>query len=118
MRFASDSKNGTRPIAEYGTAALGDDSYTKGAWALFVLNELVGDDTFNKIVRTFLATYANEPADLDDFQAIAVSVSKREATRASSGVGPLRDFHVALLEKGIKPEMARLTLARKIATVA
>jgi hypothetical protein len=33
-------------------------------------------------------------------------------------VGPLRDFYVALLEKGMKPEMARLTLARKIAAIA
>jgi len=36
----------------------------------------------------------------------------------SCGVGPLRDFYVALLDKGTKPEMARLTLARKIAAIA
>jgi site-specific recombinase XerD len=30
----------------------------------------------------------------------------------------LRDFYVALLAKGMKPEMARLTLARKIAAIA
>ena len=30
----------------------------------------------------------------------------------------LRDFYVALLDKGMKPEMARLTLARKIAAIA
>jgi transposase len=40
------------------------------------------------------------------------------ATRASCGVGPLRDFYGALLAKGMKPEMARLTLARKIAAIA
>ena len=40
------------------------------------------------------------------------------ATRASVGVGPFRDFYVALLDKGMKPEMARLTLARKIAAIA
>jgi len=40
------------------------------------------------------------------------------ATRASCGVGPLRDFYVALRAKGMKPEMARLTLARKIAAIA
>jgi len=33
-------------------------------------------------------------------------------------VGPLRDFYVALLDQGMKPEMARLTLARKIAAIA
>src|SRR5215471_4422530 len=45
-------------------------------------------------------------------------IFKGAATRARCGVGPLRDFHVALLAKGMKPEMARLTLARKIAAIA
>jgi len=45
-------------------------------------------------------------------------IFKGAAIRASCGVGPLRDFYVALLEKGMKPEMARLTLARKIAAIA
>jgi len=45
-------------------------------------------------------------------------IFKGAATRASCGVGPLRGFYVALLDKGMKPEMARLTLARKIAAIA
>ena len=45
-------------------------------------------------------------------------IFKGAATRASCGMGPLRDFYVALLDKGMKPEMARLTLARKIAAIA
>jgi hypothetical protein len=45
-------------------------------------------------------------------------IFKGAATRASCGVGPLRNFYVALREKGMKPEMARLTLARKIAAIA
>jgi transposase len=45
-------------------------------------------------------------------------IFKGGATRASCGVGPLRDFYGALLAKGMKPEMARLTLARKIAAIA
>ena len=45
-------------------------------------------------------------------------IFKGAATRASCGVGPLHDFYVALLDKGMKPEMARLTLARKIAAIA
>jgi hypothetical protein len=45
-------------------------------------------------------------------------IFKGAATRASCGVGPLRDFYVTLLAKGMKPEMARLTLARKIAAIA
>ncbi|PYX32709.1 MAG: hypothetical protein DMG77_02485 [Acidobacteria bacterium] len=45
-------------------------------------------------------------------------IFKGAATRASCGVGPLRDFYVALLDKGMRPEMACLTLARKIAAIA
>jgi hypothetical protein len=36
---------------------------------------------------------------------------------ASSKAGPFQGFYSALLTKGIRPEMARLTLARKIATI-
>ena len=44
-------------------------------------------------------------------------IFKSTATRASCGRGPFHDFYAALLAKGMKPEMARLTLARKIATI-
>ena len=44
-------------------------------------------------------------------------IFKGAATRASCGVGPLREFYVGLLDKGMRPEMARLTLARKIAAI-
>ena len=36
---------------------------------------------------------------------------KGAAARASCGLGPLRDSMAALLEKGMKAEMARITLA-------
>ena len=42
-------------------------------------------------------------------------IFKGAAMRASCAAGPLRDFYQALLAKGRKPTMARLTLARKIA---
>ncbi len=42
---------------------------------------------------------------------------KGAAIVASSKPGPLQEFYTALLAKGIRPEMARLTLARKIATI-
>ena len=44
-------------------------------------------------------------------------IFKSTATRASCGTGPFHDFYAALLDKGMKPEMARLTLARKIAAI-
>jgi transposase len=42
---------------------------------------------------------------------------KSAATIASVKPGPFREFYEALLAKGMRPEMARLTLARKIATI-
>ena len=44
-------------------------------------------------------------------------IFKSTATRASCGTGPFHDFYAALLAKGMEPEMARLTLARKIAAI-
>src|ERR1700691_2464444 len=42
---------------------------------------------------------------------------KSAAIIASTKPGPFQEFYTALLAKGIRPEMARLTLARKIATI-
>jgi transposase len=42
---------------------------------------------------------------------------KGAAIIASTKPGPFQQFYEALLAKGIRPEMARLTLARKIATI-
>jgi transposase len=42
---------------------------------------------------------------------------KSAATIASVKPGPFQEFHAALVAKGMRPEMARLTLARKIATI-
>jgi len=42
---------------------------------------------------------------------------KAAATRASVQAGPFQDFYQRSLAKGIKPTMARLTLARKIAAI-
>ena len=44
-------------------------------------------------------------------------IFKGAAARASCGRGPFYDFYAALLAKGMEPEMARLTLARKIAAI-
>ena len=46
------------------------------------------------------------------------NIFKSAATTASATPGPFRDFYQNLLTKGMKPEMARLTLARKIAAIS
>jgi transposase len=45
------------------------------------------------------------------------NIFKSAATTASGSCGPFGDFYKNLLAKGMKPEMARLTLARKIAAI-
>jgi hypothetical protein len=45
------------------------------------------------------------------------SLFKSASISASTRPGRLHDFYVALLEKGMRPTMARLTRARKIATI-
>jgi hypothetical protein len=43
------------------------------------------------------------------------NILKGAATRAAAVAGPFQDFYVSLVAKGLKPPMAHLTLARKIA---
>jgi transposase len=45
------------------------------------------------------------------------NVFKAAATTASACPGVLREFYLGLLAKGMRPEMARLTLARKMAAI-
>ena len=45
------------------------------------------------------------------------SIFKSASVRASSATGPLHEFYESLLAKRMKPSMARLTLARKIAAI-
>jgi transposase len=46
------------------------------------------------------------------------NIFKGAAIIAATKAGPLQEFYAALVAKGIRPEMARLTLARKIAAIA
>jgi transposase len=45
------------------------------------------------------------------------NIFKGAATRAAAVPGPFQQFYAALLDTGMKPAMARLTLARKIAAI-
>jgi transposase len=45
------------------------------------------------------------------------NIFKGAAIRAAAVPGPLQEFYAALVAKGMKPTMARLTLARKIAAI-
>lgn len=77
-RVQRDKRNFDTPIVDYGTYELGDASYTKGAWSLYVLHQLVGDEQFKHIIRAFLSEHWARPADFKDFQEVAERVSHRK----------------------------------------
>jgi hypothetical protein len=45
------------------------------------------------------------------------NIFKGAATRAAATAGPFQNFYEACVAKGMKPHLARLTLARKIAAI-
>ena len=49
--------------------------------APYVLNQIVGDERFNQIIRTSIADFFERPASFSDFQGVAESVSKRDLSR-------------------------------------
>ena len=53
----------------------------------------------------------------DNYNRDLKNLFKSTAISASIRPGPLRDFYLALLAKGMRPTMARLTLARKISAI-
>jgi transposase len=53
----------------------------------------------------------------DNYNRDLKNLFKSAAISASTRPGPLCDFYVGLLQKGMRPTMARLTLARKIAAI-
>jgi len=73
-----DSKNVETPIVEYGRYEIGENSYTKGAWVLYVLHRMVGEHEFQQIMRDFFSEYRDRPADFRDFQRIAGQVTGRD----------------------------------------
>lgn len=46
------------------------------------------------------------------------NVFKGAANAAAARPGPLKDFYDAILQRGMREELARVTLARKLAAVA
>ena len=73
----------------------GPGSYTRGALALHALRLEVGDETFFKILHTYLDHYKNGNASSDDFIAVAQEVSKKD----------LSAFFKAWLEDTLPPDM-------------
>ncbi len=66
-----DEKNFTTSIADYWKEERGSNSYTKGAWSLYVLHRAFGEEDFLKLVSGFVHEYRVRPADFKDFQVFA-----------------------------------------------
>lgn len=73
-----DPRGRTTAIADYGNEELGDFSYSKGAWTLYVLHQLLGEDAFRRSIAAFLVAYADKPADFDAFRSSVESSSGRD----------------------------------------
>lgn len=72
-----DATAAETPIADYGREDLGYLSYTKGAWSLYVLHHLVGDEPFREIVRRLIERSAAQPIGFDDFEQVAEAAAGR-----------------------------------------
>jgi peptidase M1-like protein len=65
-RATRDPRGRTTPIADYGKDEIGVFSYTKGAWALYVLHQVLGEEVFRRSISEFLKT--DHPVDFDEFR--------------------------------------------------
>jgi len=66
-----DKKYFDTPIADYGKYEIGNLSYTKGAWSLYVLNKLIGDETFNRLIASLLNEGKKNPINFESFKITA-----------------------------------------------
>jgi low affinity Fe/Cu permease len=86
------------------------------AWQLVI-------NTSTTIV-TFLMVFLIQSTQNRDSAAVQLKLDELiraledAAIISSTKSGPFQEFYAALLAKSIRPEMARLILARKIATIA
>ena len=65
--------------------------YERGGLTLYALRTTVGDDAFNRILRTYLARYGGEVATTEDFIRVASDVAGRDlesSFRSWLGPGP------------------------------
>jgi aminopeptidase N len=63
IKFASR----TDPIPVLNAKASSLTFYEKGAWALFVLHESIGDKAFKKAIKSYLKKYAYQTVTTEDF---------------------------------------------------
>jgi aminopeptidase N len=77
-RVERDPRGRTVPIAGYGKEEIGVFSYSKGAWSLYALHQLLGEEAFRRAIAGFLSAYAEKPAGFDDFRRSVEKSSGRD----------------------------------------
>jgi hypothetical protein len=73
-----EKKLSTTPISDYGKTNLTGASYTKGALALYVLHEIVGDSAFKDIFRIYMERYQEKGATLEDFRGLVQEITNKD----------------------------------------
>ncbi|KIA99431.1 M1 family metallopeptidase [Flavobacterium sp. KMS] len=63
LKYAS--RTDTIPVLNAKASSL--TFYEKGAWALFVLHDALGDKTFKKVIKNYLKKYAFQTVNTNDF---------------------------------------------------
>ncbi|MEA9415633.1 M1 family metallopeptidase [Flavobacterium sp. PL02] len=63
LKYAS--RTDTIPVLNAKASSL--TFYEKGAWALFVLHDALGDKTFKKVIKNYLKKYAFQTVNTDEF---------------------------------------------------
>jgi peptidase M1-like protein len=66
-RVAQDPRGRTTPIADYAREEIGGFSYSKGAWSLYVLQQILGKDLFRRAISEFLRVN-NGKVEFEDFR--------------------------------------------------
>ncbi len=77
----SDPRYAQTAIADYGRHEMGGLSYTKGAWSLYVLHQLLGEEKFLELIRRLLSDSGERGVDFNDFQRLAEQVAGRKLDR-------------------------------------
>ncbi|WP_073018787.1 M1 family metallopeptidase [Flavobacterium micromati] len=81
LKFAS--RTDTIPVLNAKASSL--TFYQKGAWALFVLQEAIGENNFKKAVQSYLKKHAFQNVTTDDFFAEIRKVSTFDLNNFSKG---------------------------------
>ncbi len=112
------------PVYFQSRADLAGDRHTQVAVATDVRSRLQAVVTWSSADHTFVAgqPVRRRRAPLTgglnrNHNRVLKDVFKGAATAAAARPGPLQDFYNELVARGLREEMARLTLARKIAAL-